>query len=370
MIEQDGVLIHLEPKGDRFEGDKLAFDGWIASATPIKDLRLPAQGPKPLPTCARPDVTRVFPHLLAVGFSGESEAQQIKDNHLRLAIDMNATQIEINYPLAPAFPKPSTWTRIANACSSVWLLVQRCLTTNRAKLWRLTLRRHLNGRDMRAGAFHRRHMDALLSEFASLTPDAVFLQIGANDGLTGDPLHSHINRNGIRWRGVLIEPIPHLFAQLAVRYADKPLLRLEQAVIGEKDGMTRIYRVDTHPDDPLWLQQLASLDRDLLRRNAEQLQRGVGAIVSEEVTSLSVQTLLDKYQLTKLDLLVIDAEGWDWRILRQFNLASLQPTLILYEHQHLSQEERTNAHQFLSRDGYGWAETDEGDTLAWISVQT
>jgi hypothetical protein len=62
---------------------------------------------------------------------------------------------------------------------------------------------------------------------------------------------------------------------------------------------------------------------------------------------------------------VIDTEGWDWRILRQFDLTILHPKLILYEHQHLSPQERDQAHQFLAQHTYGWAETEEGDTVAW-----
>ena len=69
--------------------------------------------------------------------------------------------------------------------------------------------------------------------------------------------------------------------------------------------------------------------------------------------------------MTRLDLIVIDAEGMDWRILRQFDLRNLEPQLILYEHQHLSAEARDEAHQFLANFNYGWVEIPEGDTLAW-----
>ena len=75
--------------------------------------------------------------------------------------------------------------------------------------------------------------------------------------------------------------------------------------------------------------------------------------------------MLQRHHIQSLDLLLIDTEGWDWRILRQFDLARLQPKLILYEHQHLLSRERSDAHEFLARHGYGWAETPEGDTIAW-----
>ena len=62
MIEKSGVLIHLDPKGDRTGKSDLEFDGWIAADKPVKAIRLPAAGFRPLTTCERPDVRRVFPN--------------------------------------------------------------------------------------------------------------------------------------------------------------------------------------------------------------------------------------------------------------------------------------------------------------------
>jgi FkbM family methyltransferase len=159
--------------------------------------------------------------------------------------------------------------------------------------------------------------------------------------------------------------VAHLFAQLSERYAAYPALRLEQAAIGEADGAVVIHRVRTNPDASLWLQQLPSLSRELVEQNSRQLDREQPVIISETVPCYCVATLLERHHLTRLDFLAIDTEGWDWRILRQFDLVTLRPKLILYEHQHLATPEREQAHEFLIQHGYGWAETEEGDTLAW-----
>jgi FkbM family methyltransferase len=205
----------------------------------------------------------------------------------------------------------------------------------------------------------------LLADFAKAIPDATFLQIGANDGLTGDPIHHLIVQPNTRWRGILVEPVGHLFDQLSVLYRDKPLLQLDRAAIGESDGSTLIYRLDETPDSSLWLDQIPSLDPELVRRNASQFGQAEASLVTETVPGLSVDTLLRKYEVRQLDLLVIDTEGWDWRILRQFDLAALQPKLILYEHQHLSALEKKEADEFLRAEGYEWIATEEGDTVAW-----
>ena len=289
------------------------------------------RGAQRLTTCERPDVTRVFPNRTALGFSGKSKGRDIGPNGLRLAIQLGDETLEIEHPLPPPLPRPSLPERIVSALQLVWLRWRERLTTDSSKRWTLTLRRHLLYRRRRSGVFRRPHTDALLSDFATAIPDAVFIQIGANDGFTGDPLNHLITRPETRWRGVLVEPVAHLFAKLSERYGHDPALRLERAAIGERDGTTEIHRsLQTTADDSLWLQQLPSLDPALLRRNASEFGQAERPTVTEVVPCLSVATLLERHQMDRFDLLVIDAEGWDWRLLRQFDLVRLQPKLILF----------------------------------------
>ena len=42
------------------------------------------------------------------------------------------------------------------------------------------------------------------------------MQIGSNDGRSGDPLYLFIRRDA--WRGVLIEPVDYVFRQLKKNY--------------------------------------------------------------------------------------------------------------------------------------------------------
>jgi FkbM family methyltransferase len=365
MIEKSGVLVHLDPKGDRIGDADLEFDGWVAAERPVQAVWLPATGKQRLTTCDRPDVTRVFPNRTALGFSGTSKGRDIGPNGLRLAIQLGDETLEIEHPLPPPLARLSLPERIVSALQLLWLRGRARLTTDSFRRWTLALRRHLLYRRRRSGVFRRSHTDALLSDFATAIPDAVFVQIGANDGFTGDPLNHLITRPDMRWRGVLVEPVAHLFAKLSERYGHDPALRLEQAAIGERDGVIEIHRLQTTADDSLWLEQLPSLDPALLQQNASEFGKAETPTVTEIVPCLSVATLLVRHQMDRFDLLVIDAEGWDWRLLRQFDLPRLQPKLILYEHQHLTPEERGQAHQFLAQHSYQWAETEEGDTVAW-----
>ncbi len=365
MIEINGVLIHVDPKGDRMPDDPFEFDGWVAASEPVTAIWLPACGLAQLVLCDRPDVRRVFPNRISTGFSGKCSNSKIDPDGLQIAVQVGDQVLKGIHPVPAVLPKLPLGQRLSGQLQLAWLRLNEWLSVSSSARFARTLRRHLLARRLRGGLFLRRHIDALLADFATSVPAATFLQIGANDGLTGDPINHLINRADTRWRGVLVEPVSHLFAQLSDRYGNDSALRLERAAIGEMDGTAVIHRLQTGPGDSLWLDQLPSLDADLLERNAGQFKQEIGATLSEEVPSLSVATLLARHSLKALDLLVIDTEGWDWRILRQFDLPRLKPKLILYEHQHLVPQEREEAHNFLTRFGYDWVETDEGDTIAW-----
>jgi hypothetical protein len=266
MIEKSGVLIHLGPKGDWTGKSDLEFDGWIVADKPVKAVWLPAAGRKPLTICERPDVRRIFPNRTALGFSGKSRGRDIGPKGLTLAVQAGDETFEVDYPLPPPVARQSFRERIVSALQLGSLVVRERFPTNSSKRWSFTLRRHLLYRQRRSGIFRRPHTEALLMDFAASVPDAIFLQIGANDGFTGDPLNPLLARPDTRWRGILVEPVAHLFVQLSERYAQFPALHLERAAIRETDGTTVIHRLQTRTDDSVWLQQLPSLDPDLLPR--------------------------------------------------------------------------------------------------------
>ena len=64
-----------------------------------------------------------------------------------------------------------------------------------------------------------------------------------------------------------------------------------------------------------------------------------------EVPGISFQDLLAQQNLTDIHILHIDAEGYDWEILRQLDLEKIKPRLILFEHDHLSDADRMSARQ-------------------------
>ena len=77
----------------------------------------------------------------------------------------------------------------------------------------------------------------LLRAFADGHPRARFVEIGANDGERWDHIRPFVGPGA--WRGVLVEPVPHLFERLRKTYRDVSEVRLENVAVAATSGGTR-----------------------------------------------------------------------------------------------------------------------------------
>jgi FkbM family methyltransferase len=75
-------------------------------------------------------------------------------------------------------------------------------------------------------------------------PDFFFLQIGAHDGETLDPINQMIRRYG--WRGLLLEPQPDVFQQLTETYRRNDNLIFENAALAISDGQMPFWTIPGH----------------------------------------------------------------------------------------------------------------------------
>jgi FkbM family methyltransferase len=207
----------------------------------------------------------------------------------------------------------------------------------------------------------------ILRAFGDVYPSATFIEIGANDGVQYDQLGPLIR--SLPWRGVMVEPVPWLFERLRRNYRDRDGVAFENAAIGAADGMVPFHYVappdDRRPDDsPTWSDAMGSLSRfeveQTLAATREYAAKGSGAQIPDlssrietiEVASLTFDSLCRKHRIEGLDLLQIDAEGYDWEIIKGIDFSRHRPRLLIYEHNHLSAEERERCRAFLEGLGY------------------
>ncbi len=114
--------------------------------------------------------------------------------------------------------------------------------------------------------------EAVLLAYLAGREDFFFVQIGAHEGQSGDPLTDLVIARGLS--GVLVEPQPEIFAKLRSNYAQHTQLQFEQAAIAPADGTVAFYRVDAefwHRNglNPGSESEISSLDAAQIRFHVE-----------------------------------------------------------------------------------------------------
>ena len=65
---------------------------------------------------------------------------------------------------------------------------------------------------------------------------------------------------------------------------------------------------------------------------------------------------MQREYVKKVDLLQIDCEGYDWKILQTIDLGLWKPKIINFESALLSEENKRQSRLFLEKQGYAWFE--------------
>jgi FkbM family methyltransferase len=204
--------------------------------------------------------------------------------------------------------------------------------------------------------------------------DIFFIQIGAHDGSSADPV-SHLIQK-YKWSGLLVEPQPSAFQTLQTTYRDQPQIRLENAVISTEDGVVPFYTVRQDIADlSFWISQAASLNRNNVLgalhywRNLEQItaipEDLESAIVELPLPAFTLPSLLAKHQIQQFDLLVLDTTGFDFEIIKMVPFSQIKPPIIHFEPGMLPIPQQQECFQLLANQGYGLAKV-AVDTIAYL----
>lgn len=171
-------------------------------------------------------------------------------------------------------------------------------------------------------------------------PDFTFLQVGAFDGRTEDPIHPLVREFGIR--GIVVEPQVQLLDALRANYADYPQVVVVNAAIAEAEGTREFFSTRDGP----------SRKASFLRSNL--VKHGVRSedIVVQPVRCTTISTLLREQRFDRCDLIQIDAEGFDGAIVQTIDFKAIQPTIVRFEHVHLSDRDCDRCIALLAHHGF------------------
>jgi FkbM family methyltransferase len=192
-------------------------------------------------------------------------------------------------------------------------------------------------------------------KLSKVLTEPVFVKVGANDGITGDPCSDILLAN-TNWKGLLIEPVPHCFERLRVNFPDARRFRLEQVAIGASAGEATFYYVDAPkaiqniPRLPPWFDLLGSFDRNNIVKQLDGVLEPF--IVECRVQVCTLPEVLERNGIQDVHLLHVDAEGHDYEVLKSLDFVKHAPLSIFVEHEHLVHEQKTQMLQLLRKHGY------------------
>jgi FkbM family methyltransferase len=206
-------------------------------------------------------------------------------------------------------------------------------------------------------------LEDFTSRFSKSMRKVTVVQIGANDGINNDPIHKFIRRD--HWQGVLIEPQKYVFEKYL-----KPLHRKTKGIIvlnvgmDKKHGLKPIYKISV--SNSRWATGLATFDRKILEKAINSgyvevhakkegcpLPENKNEYITEElVNCISAETLLKITAIEKIDWLQIDTEGFDFEIIKMFNIDLTRPAVIVFENLHFSFPVKEECSDYLKLHGY------------------
>ena len=204
-------------------------------------------------------------------------------------------------------------------------------------------------------------LEAVLDDFSKSNDNIFCIQVGSNDGFQHDPLCKFIKRDD--WHGLLLEPQPSAFKKLQYIYQNDSVTPINRA-LDQEDKQRKLFRVAF--SDARWATGLSSFNRSQLVAMVESghiarqcnkygipMPEAEADIIGYDLIQCSsFDTLIAENEVKKVDLIHIDTEGYDYEVLKLFPFSSFQPKVVIFEHTHLSSEDRKLATEMLEKMGY------------------
>jgi FkbM family methyltransferase len=149
--------------------------------------------------------------------------------------------------------------------------------------------------------------------------------------------------------------VPFIFDRLRKNFGDEKRFLLEQVAIGANIGQAAFFYVDAKaaeviPDLPIWYDQLGSFNRNHITKHLDGVLNPFILECIVEVRPLS--EVLKKHGIRDVHLLHIDAEGYDFEVLKTIDLASEAPAAILLEQKNLTEADKVELRAHLRKHGY------------------
>lgn len=161
----------------------------------------------------------------------------------------------------------------------------------------------------------------ILDNVLQYKTDGTFIEIGANDGKTGSFTY---NLASIGWYGFNFEPVPRLFEKCCDNHKRHMNVKNFQLALGNTSTEADIIDANTLSTMDVEtanaykkIQQFSRFFKDTLNIHRVKVER--------------LDTIINEYNITNIDLLVINVEGHEEAVLEGFTINNNEPKIIIIE---------------------------------------
>lgn len=161
----------------------------------------------------------------------------------------------------------------------------------------------------------------ILNNILTFKNDGVFIEIGANDGKTGSFTY---NLADIGWYGINFEPVPRIYNLCCENHKHHKNVKNFNIAIGASRSEVDILDAGT----------LSSIDRDTIKVYSTIPQFATHINNNNKYHTIKVETLnnmLQENQISNIDLLVLDVEGYEENVLKGFSIEKYSPSIFIIE---------------------------------------
>lgn len=163
-------------------------------------------------------------------------------------------------------------------------------------------------------------LDVVYEQYFGHKTDGCFVEVGAFDGEYASNTSCLAD---IGWYGFYIEPVPEYFQRCVARHAQNKNITVSQYAIGMETQ-----KVEINVGGPL------STISDKMRKGFDSLDWAKGNFGREkvQVNQVTLEDYLVKNKVKKkFELLVVDVEGYEWNVMRSFDIQEWMPDMIIIE---------------------------------------
>ena len=214
--------------------------------------------------------------------------------------------------------------------------------------------------------------EKILYDFFERNTNSFILQVGANDGFVSDPIYKFVKKFNLK--GLVIEPQKVPFEVLKQVYYKNQITVVNYA-IDKENSVRKLYKYSF--SDDRWASGKSSFNHDHLLRGIQNgsIERKAKKyniklpenknewITFELVETMNFNSIFERHHIEKVNVLIIDTEGFDYEIIKMFDFSFNKPELIIFENTHIPKDEYFQCKEMLDNLGYQIQE-EKADTVA------